>query len=686
MEKDNETKTSSSISPKELVLEKGRLKHTLKAIREQLSEMGSELMEKEDQAVEFKKYIWDSKQGMDAWELKSVVAESEKEVYLLQRKGDYFKRLYKVQNNSYFGSIIFEDEDHQKELIYIGITHVIEGEFDHLVNDWRSPICSLFYDYETGPCSYDSPGGIIKGQLLRKRQYKIEDGKMIHVFDNSINVDDELLQSVLSSESSDKMRNIVNTIQQEQNKIIRNVTDTNLIVQGIAGSGKTSVALHRIAFLLYKIKNLSSKNVLIFSPNNVFTEYISDVLPELGEDNTMQTTFNDFIHSYINNEFDECETFVDFISRYYQNPNINFDLIKYKQSDEIIDDINKFIDNITVCAKFTGDIELDKFFVSQAELNDMFSNKYSKLPIFERLDEMSERLSERMCKGKLTKKATLYKKLKDNFNVPIDYRKIFVSFFKSKYSKYKLTDTEMKEFLKSKSIDYEDSVIFCYIKSLLSGFDYNNNIKQVVIDEAQDYSKIQYIILSKIFKSSGFTILGDVNQTINPYYKYDSLEILMDVFKTKSAYLELTKTYRSSQEIIEYSNNILGLTHVNAIRESNHLPVLNRIETDLKHQLLEDIKYLQFKYKSVAVITKDDYEADLIYNILKDDININKISEFTDKFNKNLIVIPSYMAKGLEFDSVIVYNKPNNIYKSNERNLFYVAVTRAQHELIVYNN
>lgn len=684
--KDEEVKTSSSINPKELVLEKGRLKHTLKEIRSQLSEMGSELMEKESQATEFKKYIWDSKQGMDAWELKSVMAESEKDVFLLQQKGIYFKKLYQIQANPYFGSIIFEDEEHNKELVYIGITHVIEGDFVHLVNDWRSPICSLFYDYETGPCAYDSPGGIMKGRLLRKRQYKISDSRLIHVFDNSINVDDELLQSVLSSESSDRMRNIVNTIQQEQNRIIRNVTDTNLIVQGIAGSGKTSVALHRIAFLLYKIKNLSSQNILIFSPNNVFTEYISNVLPELGEDNTMQTTFNDFIHACIKDEYNDCETFVDFIARYYQKSDNNVELIIYKQSDEIIEDIDKFINGITSCVKFKDDIKMDEFYVSAAELNEMFTEKYSKLPIFNRLEEIATRLSERKCNGKLTKKAAFLKKLKESFNLPINIKKIYASFYKSKLCRVDVTETEIKDFVMTDKISYEDSVLFCYFKGLLTGFDYNNNIKQVVIDEAQDYSKIQYLILSKIFKNSGLTILGDVNQTINPYYKYQTLEILSELFKGKTSYLELTKTYRSSQEIIEYSNNVLGLKHVNAIRESNNLPVLNRIEDDLKYQLLDDIKYLQFKYKSVAIITKDDVEADLINNLIKDDIHIERVTQNTEKFEKDLIVIPSYMAKGLEFDSVIVYNKKNNVYKDNERNLFYVAVTRAQHELIVYNN
>ena len=208
--------------------------------------------------------------------------------------------------------------------VYIGITHVEDEENDiYLVNDWRSPICSMFYDYEVGPAKYKAPGGEVEGEILAKRQFNIKNGEIVHVFDNNLNIDDELLQEVLATESSDKMKNIVNTIQQEQNAIIRNIEDKNLIVQGIAGSGKTSVALHRIAFLLYKIENLSSNNVLIFSPNQIFSEYISNVLPELGEENTMQTTFHDFLSTFIT-EFKSVESFTNFVFSSFVIIKVNF--------------------------------------------------------------------------------------------------------------------------------------------------------------------------------------------------------------------------------------------------------------------------------------------------------------------------------------------------------------------------
>ena len=672
-----------NISKEEIKKEKKYLDNCINVIKDYLSELGQELYEKEEKSQEFKKYIWDNKASLDPTELKSLMSDNDLEVYLMMQKGKYFQRLFKIQNSPYFGSIIFEEENELPKIIYLGITHLEDKNKNYLIYDWRAPISSLFYDYEVGECSYKAPEKIIKGNLKRKRQYKIEDGKIKHIFDNSINIDDSLLQEVLSNDGSEKMKNIVNTIQQEQNKIIRNVEDKSLIVQGIAGSGKTSVALHRIAFLLYKIENLSSKNVLIFSPNNVFSEYISNVLPELGEDNPSETTYANFLESCIK-EYKAIETFTEFIARYYTYKEKNIDLVKYKQSDEIIKDIEDYVLYLIKNIKFTKNIEIDIFNeVTKEQLKELFE-RYDRFPLFTRITEISKKLSENYARGKLTLARSINKKILESMNIEKNYKKIYYNFYKSKFCKIKLSDNEIRKFVNKNKINYEDAIIFSYIKGLLEGFNYNNMIKEIVVDEAQDYTLLQYKILSKIFKKSSFSILGDVNQTINPYYKYESLEQIKEVLD-KTKYLELTKTYRSSKEIIEYTNKILNLTFVSAIRKDNNKPVLFRKETNLKKQLLNDINYLKKEYKSVAIITKDDEEANEIYNLLKDDINIGKITINEEIFRKDLIVVPSYMAKGLEFDSVIVYNKINNIYKENEKYLYYVACSRAQHELIIYN-
>lgn len=675
------------LSQKEKMYEENHLDRTLKIVRNKISELGQEFYDKEDKIQEFKELIWDSKHDMDPAEMRFMMAESDAEVLKMERKSKYFQTLFRIQGNPYFGKIIFRDNINEEE-IYIGITHV-EDDLEYYVHDWRSPICSLFYDYEVGKASYLSPDGLVSGDLKVKRQYKIEDGKLKGIFDTSINIEDDVLQQVLAEDSNDKMKNIVNTIQQEQNKVIRNTEDKTLIVQGIAGSGKTSVALHRIAFLLYKIKNLSSQNVLIFSPNQVFSEYISNVLPELGEDNTLQTTFNKFMESNIN-EYHHVEEFTKFIERFYKDKTINKELIKYKQSNQAATDIKNYIDSFRNEICFIDDLDTRDFTYTKDELNYFLHERYNHLKFYDIIPVIATKICDTHYNGKKTnhKKlvSELYKRLNKKINIKEIYKNFYYSeYFTNSYTKY-LSDSEIKEFTNNKDISYEDACLFIYIKGLLQGFNYYGKIKQIVIDEAQDYNKLQYQVIKSIFPTAGFTILGDVNQTINPYYKYESLKELEEIFDEDTKFLELTKTYRSSKEIIEYTNKILGLNYVTAIRKENHLPVLIKEELNLKEDLNNDIAKLKENYKSIAIITKTDEEASKIYNLLKDtNSELSLLETNTEKFNRNLIVVPAYTAKGLEFDSVIIYTDKNNKYTKEEKYLYYVACTRCQHQLIIYN-
>lgn len=670
-----------AITGRDLELEEKRLEEVLKLLDDKLAQMGGDIFEDEEKYREFRKYTWDNMRAMDAQELNQAKADSEFEANKILMKQDYFKKLYKIRNNPYFASVIFEDEAKERFSVYLGLTYLKDEEYGNIIFDWRSPICSLFYDFEVGPAAYAAPGGPVKGQLIRKRQYKIENRTLISAFDNSMNIDDDLLQEVLATDSNDKMKNIVNTIQQEQNNVIRNVRDKTLIVSGIAGSGKTSVALHRIAFLLYKIKNLTSSDVLIFSPNQIFTEYISNVLPELGEDNTLQTTFNDYLTNTIS-EFTEVEPFMDFIGKFYSENVKNFEFIKYKQSDDIIHDIDLYIEDFVRKARMVSDFTENKVYtVYKEEVNDLLHNRYSSLPFFERVEEIATRYSEANYRGSAKKKATYMKLIMENSSFRKDYKDIFIGFFTSPFCKIRANDEEIRRFQKSKIIGYEDALLFAYMKGLLEGFPYERDIRQVVIDEAQDYNYLQYLIISKIFRNSNFTILGDVNQTINPYYKYESLDILAGIFK-QSKCISLNKTYRSSPEIIEFTNKILGLHHVCAIRKTEKTPLIHR--TDAVY-LTDDIDYLRNKYKSVAVITRDSNTALKLYEQLKDILPISMLNSNSLEFNKELVVLPAYLAKGLEFDSVIVYSDKDSKYLKNERNLLYVACTRAQHELIVYS-
>lgn len=664
------------IEREEFERERNYLNKTVSLIRKKISKLGQELFDDDSKVLEFKKLIWDTHTEMDPNEMRSMMAESDLQVSIMQSKGNYLQRLFRIQNKPYFGSIRFKEEGSEEEdNIYIGITHV-EDKLDYYVHDWRSPICSMFYDYETGPASYKAPSGIIKGNIIKKRQYIIEDAELKHIFDNDLNISDSLLQEVLAEESSDKMKNIVNTIQEEQNKVIRNTEDKNLIVEGIAGSGKTSVALHRIAFLLYRIPNLTSNNVVVFTPNKVFSEYISNVLPELGEDNTYDMTFYDLLCQNIN-EYKDIENFTDFISRYYKGNVDNYDIVKYKQSDEIIKDIDSYINNLLSTIKFNNKLEYDNFIeIDTEELNNMLNYKYNRFPLFERIKEISKRIASNNYEGSTKNASSIEKKLKELLNIKLDLKDIFNNFYQSEYSKY-------KDKVNDKYLYYEDACIFLYIKSLLVGFNTNHVIKEIVIDEAQDYNKLQYLIIKKTFKTSNYTILGDTNQTINPYYKYDSLEELTSIFES-SKYITLTKTYRSTGKIIDYTNKILGLNHVTAIRNDKASDIIFR-NNITKNDFLTDINNLKTISKSIAIITKNDKEAEKVYNMLKDDLDIMLIDGF-GHIKRDLVVVPSYVAKGLEFDSVIIYTDEDNKYQEKDKYLFYVACTRAQHNLIIYNN
>ena len=675
-----------NLSEEELKKEERHLELTTTLLRENISALAQDLYDNEEKQQEFKKYIWDTKAELDPTEMKTILSNNDKEIEDLEMKAKYYKKLYKIQNSPYFGKITFEDDEGNKD-IYIGLTYLTKDN-DNVIYDWRSPISSVFYDYEHGKCSYSAPGGIIEGYLHNKRQFTIENSKIKRVFDSKLTIQDEMLQEVLTRKNNDYMKNIVNTIQAEQNAIIRNVEDKNLIVQGIAGSGKTSVALHRIAFLLYKIKNLTSDKILIFAPNHIFSEYISNVLPELGEENTKETTFSDFLEAYIK-EYKNIESFTSFIERYYKKEEPYTDLIKLKQSNEIIPVIEKYIQNYTKKARFTSEIFNRELYVPLEKLNYYLNERYSSIPLLERIDEISLKIAEQEFRNNKSKARQIRKWLRERLNISIDMKEIYKNFFRSKefidiYG-HELPESYINR-LDEKDISYEDACLFVYMKSLLMFLGNDYLIEQTIVDEAQDYSILEYMLLKKILKRSKFTILGDINQTINPYYEYKSLEELKSVFTDSVNYIELNKTYRSSPEIIEHANKILGLNLVSAIRRNTSIPVEFRYEDNLKEQLTKDIENLKKDNKSIAIITKTDIEAATIYKLLKKDMTeLTLIANNSKAFSRELVVIPSYMAKGLEYDATIVYTEKNNQFTHKERYLYYVSCTRSQHHLIIYN-
>ncbi len=622
--------------------------------------------EQKKEIFEIKQYIWNDCKSLSDLEYGNLLNDTDAKVNWTNSRIKQMIKYQHIKQNPYFGRIDFKTEDEVIK-VYVGI-YGFTYENCNYIFDWRAPISNLFYDYGIGKAKYEAPIGTINGDIILRRQYKIENGIIERIIESEININDEMLQEVLSNNSSDKMKNIVTTIQKEQNEIIRDTSNKYMIIQGVAGSGKTSVALHRIAYLLYKEKNLSYSNILIFSPNDIFTEYISDVLPELGERNVLNTTFNDLLEQHLK-KFGKLEKFSVFLERIYENNiKLNYIFDRYELDCFIQDYIKSHI--------FHKNINVGNEMFNKFELNDLLLNKYKKLPLLERVSNLAEYLCNKLNVSIRKNKKKIENMIISELGISLNPVFIFSEFLKEKKIKKEMAN----------KIYYEDLEYIIYIYFELNGYPYNSNIKHVVIDEAQDYSELQFYILRKCFEKAYFTILGDVNQAINPFCQYKSLEELSDVFSDGYKYIELNNTYRSSPEILDYSNTILGINNIKSIRLSNGIPVRHYNNNESVDEILKNIQYIyEHGFKNIAIITKNSGETNKLYNKLtKKHIRYN--------FTKNMIkkdcvsIMPSYLAKGLEFDGVIIYNDINNKYNEEEKKLYYVAITRAQHILFIYNN
>jgi DNA helicase-2/ATP-dependent DNA helicase PcrA len=571
--------------------------------------------------------------------------------------------------------------------------------------------------------------GIIYGDVSLKRQYKIEESKLKYFFDSSIRINDEILQEVLSRNSSAKMKSIVETIQKEQDLIIRDTENELLIVQGVAGSGKTSIALHRIAFLLYEglSSKLSINNIIIISPNSIFSKYISDVLPELGEENVMQLTFDDLVQG--KKRQDQMESLLRLQGS--EELDLELESIKFKGSDEfvkILDRLLQYYERKLI--PFKDVYYHGKTIETAQELKNTFLNNKINMPSARRLKRL-----ERMILNKIQplrkERLQLIEKVVENtteshkFEIKsfsrliaikeagqlmkyiqgfteIDPMDLYKMLFKDKQlfmrlaKGLKLTKqidkiiSETNKNLNSSLISYEDAAALLYMKLKIRGNEDFGEIKQVVIDEAQDYYPIHYHVFKLLFKDARFTVLGDFNQTLEKVGDkslYDYVEVILH--KTKSVKLTLSKSYRSSFEINNFNQRLLNneqelisFERHEAAPEVKYKHNLNEINKSI----CEDIaKFYAKGYKSIAIICKSEEETIRIKNSLSGSINIKILNDSSYEDKNSVLVMPSYLAKGLEFDVVLVYNVSNENYKSDfDKRLIYIACTRALHQLVLY--
>jgi DNA helicase-2/ATP-dependent DNA helicase PcrA len=638
----------------------------------------------------------------------------------------------------YFARMDFVEKGEEKaEKCYIGISNLINDNFDFLVYDWRAPISSMFYDYEIEEANYKCPEGTVEGKLTLKRQYKINNGKMKYMFDSNLKIDDEVLQDILSKSTDSKMKTIVTTIQREQNKVIRNEEYKNLIVQGPAGSGKTSVALHRIAYLLYKHRDkIRPQNIVIFSPNDIFNDYISNVLPQLGEENMFQTTFKEYMHKTIGSELKKenyCEM-MEYIlaSRKEDDYQKRISNIKFKSSMEFIDILKQYVAYVEKLDRNFLDINFrDNLIISSKDLEELFFKDYVQLPLKRRLRKIRERIlfllepyekhqieevaDELKDSGSYIDKAEIIEhstamvkeELKDiyyeinrmtEFDLVDIYKNLFenLEFFLSssntEYDEKKIGEIKSYtlEKLKVRKLNYEDQPPILYLKGAFGDLPKTSEIKYVIIDEAQDYSPLQYEIFYQLFNHANMTILGDLHQSINPFMNVGDYNNISHIFpKENTCIINLTKSYRSTMEITKFSRGLLNKEiGVECVERSGDEPLILGFldEEAIKEKLLEDIKiYKEKGYKSIGIITRTVKEAKEVHNFLKDKIPVKAIMKDDDEYVSDTLVIPAYLAKGLEFDVVFIYNAGDENYScEEERLLLYTACTRALHVLCIY--
>jgi len=659
------------------------LDNALNIIDEQIKDKEKVCEKRIDEVRELSKYHWENKSEMDEIEKFSSRNMINFKASVTNQDLLSLRKLRLAKENPFFGKIKVNFDDEDDEEYYIGITSIIKDN-DLIINDWRSPIANLFYNSKIGKTSYKAPLGIIDCNLLQREQIKIKNRKIDRVVDSNIHLTDDELQETLSKSSNEKMKNIVNTIQEEQNEIIRNVTDNNIIVQGCAGSGKTSVALHRLSYLLYNDKKLQENNMLIFSPSDTFSSYISNVLPDLGDNNVLETTFSDFANSFVN-KVDKIETFSEFISKYYDGLFTEEEnkLNKYKFSDEYKNALLKFIKRFTDSYNFKEDLEVYNAYIPCDYLNKILKD-YNGYPLQEKIDILTTFVVNLFKKTNVNKyviRKTIAKELIKPYFDPI-----------ATYNKFMESDEFVESFgqtgkkVSRKMISFPDLIGILYLNFEFMGYPKNDLIHHLVIDEVQDYSPLQIEMIKKMFSGATMTVLGDCNQTINPYYKYDTLEDIKK-YLGNSKYMELNKAYRSSKEIMEYVKQLLNDSTIIPVRNSsnNEVTVKEVDNNSLFRTIISDILTLKENgFERICIITKNNNELESIYEVLKDFVDLTVINNDV-KLNNTTFISTSYNAKGLEFDAVISYNNLDDSYEENDKYLYYVALTRAQHNLIVYN-
>lgn len=715
------------INEKELKQEKDYLKAVLYILDKEIQKANTKIDDYSKDIKRDLKYTWDPDNQADieywAMNMMNVEVQSIVAINSTSKVRSYLRMI----KSAYFARIDFES-DGETLPIYIGIATLDDGT-DFYVYDWRSPIASMFYDYEMGEASYTTPdGNVVKGKITLKRQYKIEGENIVQIFDTDMQVIDDVLKQMLSSKASDKMKNIVNTIQKEQNRVIRKNDVDILAVQGPAGSGKTSVAMHKIAYLLYAERaKINNSNILIISPNDIFSNYISNVLPEIGEDNVYQTTYMDFIKSHI--DFKIKGTMNDLYETYYsenysQKPHsLGFNSIMLKFGATYINLIENFINLKRNEILGIDDITSDGKVVIEKEYLEKLANELetSGISLYAQGKKLVEKIGLHVSIKLGAKNNGSIQKIKKALTANLDKIKVktifvdlysdenrFINMIEDIYNTTGTSQTNrlsIKELhdifvytqslLLKNTIPFEDVSGYLYMKDRIQGSTNQTQIKYLVVDEAQDYTIMQYKVLANLFRNAKVTILGDLNQNITPFANYQNYDTIVNILKENRQGVRtdmnyLTKTYRSTYEINMFTKHIIGDTNMyNQIdRHGDEVSIIKDLPDENRSKVFTDALELKKYYNTIAIITKTQAEANKLKAMLEGNKKSNNFKVVTGKdkvfSSDKIMIIPSYLAKGLEFDVALVYNANNNNYPAEHKKLLYVVCTRAMHKLNIY--
>ncbi|MFK2085791.1 HelD family protein [Bacteroides fragilis] len=634
-----------------------------------------------DTLAEYKDYLWSNK-DIDPHEIRSMRESILNHFAIGESVIDKRKRLTKILAIPYFGRIDFRERSGKVIPIYIGIHTFYDSESrTTLIYDWRAPISSMFYDYELGEASFQSPSGEITGEISLKRQYRIRAGKMEFMIESALTVHDDILQKELSANADDKMKNIVATIQREQNRIIRNEEARTLIIQGVAGSGKTSIALHRIAYLLYAFKgSISSQDILIISPNKVFADYISNVLPELGEETVPETSMEQILSEVLDHKY-KYQSFFQQVNELLTKPTPDFiERIEYKSSFDFIASLDRFILYIENHYFRAEDVKLTKHITVPAEFIKEQFHRFHRYPMRQRFEAMTDYILD-MMKVQYAFTVTtaernfLKKEIKRMFTGNNDLQ-VYKDFFDW------VGKPEMVKIRKNRMLEYSDLAPLAYLHIALEG-GIKNSVKHLLIDEMQDYSIIQYKVIQKLYPCRR-TVLGDASQSVNPYGS-STADMIQKALVTGEV-MKLCKSYRSTYEITDFAQKIRTNTDLEPVARHGEKPQVIHYKNEKEELsgILDLISvYRESVYKSLGIICKTETQAKVIANELKqyaDDIHF--LSNQSSAFVQGIIITSAHMAKGLEFDEVIIPQADDNNYHSEiDRNMLYVAATRAMHRL-----